>query len=57
MEKTIEANLIKSITIIKNNVEVIIPEDSVVLVDLNSGYGIWNELNFDIFRDEYVLTN
>jgi hypothetical protein len=57
MFQMINVNLVKSVTYQKNGVMVIVPEDTEVQCDPVNSIGIWNGDRFDLFKDEYCLTN
>lgn len=53
----IEVNLVKPVTLLRNGVEIIIPEDTQVQYDAVNGYAVWNDESFELFRDEYCMTH
>lgn len=55
--KILHVNLIKSILYRKNGKNIIIPINSIVMLDLKRNVGYWNGDHFDIFRDEYLMSS
>jgi len=57
MDQLITVNLTKNVTYMRGATEVTIPKDTLIEFDLQHEFGIWNGEAFDLFRDEYCLTN
>lgn len=57
MLKLIHVNLTKDVTYEKDGIAIVVPADTVVQVDPSKEVGVWNGDHFDLFRDEYCLTN
>lgn len=57
MNEHIEVNLIKEIRFERDGKTIVIPANSIVKLDTENQCGFWNGVFFDLFRDEYALTN
>lgn len=57
MAKMKQATLVKEISFQLGAVAITVPVNTVVEIDTKEGYCIYNGQHFDIFRDEYSLTN
>lgn len=56
MDKFIIANLIKTIQFTWHGSSILLPADTIIHVNIIEGYAMHGTKRFDIFRDEYALT-
>lgn len=53
--KTVNAYLVKNISYIKDGTEIVVQNDTLIMVDLIRGIALINEDHVDIFPDEYQV--
>lgn len=57
MKKLTYVTLKKELCYLKNSALQVVPKNTRILVDLDTSIGTYDDVAFDLFRDEYDLDN